>query len=419
VSLLRKTFVLGMGAGAARLLGAAILILLARVLGPARFGVFGYAMSLALLLEVGIDMGQSVHIGRIVSREPTGGPGVFQDVLLNKSLFSLVAAFGAWSVLRLSGTAPDEALTVAFMVVWGGFLSILDSERAVARALGMFVSDSVVNSVESLARLLGILAVVALGAGLVGVGAAFALECGVSAVVFYFVLARHAKLAPEKASFARARRFLAESTPLGLSGIAIMGFYQIDQVFVRTLAGATANGMYGAAARVVFAANGFAGLVAIAAYPGLSRAYRDRKEFRRRLAGALRLAAPAGAAVSLIALIFATPIVRLLYGTAYDGAIPLLRVLAPVVLLDGIVVSGLNAGNALGRERRVLVVIGTMFALNVVSNWLLVPRFGAYAAAWISTVGEALLAAGLLAVCWDHIAFNASADGEQDEETAC
>jgi O-antigen/teichoic acid export membrane protein len=104
MSLLRKTFVLGLGAGAARLLGAAILVLLARVLGVERFGIFGYAMSVALLLEVVIDMGQSVNVARLVARDERSG-SAFGELALNKLALTAVGALAAGLFVRLAGTS--------------------------------------------------------------------------------------------------------------------------------------------------------------------------------------------------------------------------------------------------------------------------------------------------------------------------
>lgn len=404
MSLLRRSFLLGLGAGAARLLGAGILIVLARVLGVERFGIFGYAMSVALLLEVIIDMGQSVHLGRVVARDPEDGPSAFGDVALNKLVVTAVLSAGAYLLTRVVSTSAEEAATVALMVVWGGFLSILNSERAIGRALDRFGQDSLVNSAESVGRLLGVLAAWGLGLGLAGYGAAFALECGIAALAFYLYLSRGVRLLPDRASLAGSLRFLKTSVPLGLSGIAVVGFYQIDQVLVRILAGPAANGLYGAATRVVFAANTLGALVVLAGYPELARLHEDFAGFRHRFWAMVRLAGSVSAAVTVVTMLLARPVVAVLYGAEYAGTIPLLRILAPVVLFDALVVAGIYAGNALGREKRVLGVVATLFAANVLANALLVPTFGAAAAAWISVTGEALLAVGLLGVSWDRIA---------------
>lgn len=414
LSLLRKTFVLGLGAGGARILGAGILILLARVLGVTDFGKFGFAMSVALLLEVVIDMGQSTHIGRLVAHDPDSGPDGFGDLALNKLALTALAAVLVGVAVHIGKADAAETLTVVLMVVWGGSLSILDSERSVARSLGLFGADSVVNSGESVGRLLGVAGVWALGLGLAGYGAAFALECTVAAVAFFFYLSRKVTLAPRRIDAASAARFFRASTPLGLSGMAFVGFYQIDQVFVRTMAGAEANGLYGAATRIVFAATTIASLVLMAAFPDMARDRDHPDLFRSRFGGALGLAFGIALAVTAVAFFGAAPLVGFLYGAPYERAVPLLRVLAPVIAMNAVVISAVGAANALGRERRALVGIAILFGANVVANLLLVPRFGAYASAWISTVGEIVMALAMLAVSWDRIVLTSPLRGAAD-----
>jgi O-antigen/teichoic acid export membrane protein len=48
-------------------------------------------------------------------------------------------------------------------------------------------------------------------------------------------------------------------------------------------------------------------------------------------------------------------------------------------------------------------VVVALTALNIVLNALLVPRFGAYAAAYISTIGEGVMAVSLLSLLRDRM----------------
>lgn len=402
-SLLGRTAILASGAGVARMLGVAVFILLARALGVDRFGIFGFAMSVALLLEVIIDMGQSSHVGRIVARGSDRAQR-FGALIANKSVLACIAAVAAGCASFAAGRGWDETLAVSLMVLWAGALSVLDSLRSIARSLGLMTADSVVNGGESLGRLVGVAAAWVLGAPLAGYALAFAVECSLAAIVFYVWLARKVRLLPSRVEPAWAWRFLRESAPLGLAGIAFVGFYQIDQVFVRTLAGSAENGLYGAAVRVVLAATGLAALVVVAVYPDLSRYRDDARAFRRHVLAALRLGFSFAAPAAVLIAVFAGPLIRILYGEAYAGSAALLRVLAPIVPLNAVVVTALYVGNALGREKRVLVVVMALLGVNVVANRMLVPSFGAAAAAWISTVGEFAMAAGLLSVSWDRLA---------------
>ena len=282
-------------------------------------------------------------------------------------------------------------------MLWAGSIATLDSLRSVARSLGRFHADSAANAGESAVRLAASLAAWALGGGLLAFAVAFVAEAVASVGAFFAWLSRAVPLLPANRDPREAGRFLAESLPLGLAALVFTGFYQLDQVFVRALAGAAASGLYGAAARVVFAANMTGGLVAMAVYPELARHRDDPAAFARQLRAALRLALLLCAGVSAGVLFLAAPFVSVLYGDRFAGAAALLRVLAPVTAVNGVVAVSVCAANALGRERLVLRAAAVLLAVNVALNWLLVPRYGAVAAAWVSLAGEVLMAACVLA----------------------
>jgi O-antigen/teichoic acid export membrane protein len=391
---------LGIGSLAARLLGVGTFIVLARALGVARFGVFTYAMSLALTIGVVIDMGQATYVGRLVAADPETGPMSFGHALLNKTVLTLVAALLVGGVTWLTGSAPAEVATLVLMTLWVGAIAVLDTLRSIARSLDRFGADSVANGGESAVRFAAVLAAWAFGAGLVGFGVAFLAEGFASTLGFMAWIGRRVRLLPQAIDVREAARLLVDATPLGLSALAFTGFYQLDQVFVRTMAGATASGLYGAAARVVFAANMVGGLVAMAVYPELVRRRERPVEFRHYLLTALGLTTAASTLVSLVLFFAARPLV-LIYGPEFADAAGLLRVLAFVVAMNGALVAGMYAATALGRERLVLRAATAVLAANIVANVVFVPLYGAYAAAWISLAGEAVMAAAMVALSWD------------------
>jgi PST family polysaccharide transporter len=118
---------------------------------------------------------------------------------------------------------------------------------------------------------------------------------------------------------------------------------------------------------------------------------------------ALGLAVGASTAVALVLLVFAGPIVRLLLGAEFAGAVPLVRVMSGVVIFNSFAVVGLYSASSLGRERRSLVVVVVMLCLSVLAALVVIPRYGALGAAWVSTLGELGLAAGLMVVSMDMI----------------
>lgn len=403
-SVIRKLLVLLVGEGAARLLGVATFAVLARALGLADLGVFSFGMSLALVLECIMDFGQNAQLGRDVAEDPEQGLFQFTHAAANKTLIAALLAAAAALVMSVGRFSVHETTTVVLLIVWAAGLSVLDSLRSTARSLERFKLDSTVNGAESLLRFLAVVLVWSLGGGLVAFGLAFALESWISVAIVWGILGRrHDALLSPPASVGDLQRFLWRSAPFGIAVMSLSAFYNLDQVFVRTIVGAAANGLYGAAARISFTASIVGSLLAMVAYPDLARMRSDLGAFMRYLAKALSLAGAIGVAAAGVAIVWAAPLITLLFGAEFAGAAGILRVLALVIVFRGISTVALYAANALGQSRHIATIAIAFTIANVTANLVLLPRFGAYAAAWISGVGEVALASALVMVSVTHI----------------
>jgi O-antigen/teichoic acid export membrane protein len=402
-SVLNRALKLSVGEGGARLIGVATFALLARALGVSDFGTFSFALSTALLLGVLVDMGQNVHLGRVVARDSETGATAFPRVVLNKLVLAAGVLLAVWLVLPVFGFNAEERAMVVIMGMWAASLSILDSLRAIARATYHVWHDATVNTLESLGRLVAVLLAWALGASLIGYGIAFVIEASLAAVLFYSLLRRRVRIGSRLTDFVRHKTFLRESATVGVVALATAGFYRIDQILVQGIAGPAENGLYGAAARIIFTATAASVLVVMAAYPEMASSASQPREYVGALRRALGLAVGASTAVALVLLVFAGPIVRLLLGAEFAGAVPLVRVMSGVVIFNSFAVVGLYSASSLGRERRSLVVVVVMLCLSVLAALVVIPRYGALGAAWVSTLGELGLAAGLMVVSMDMI----------------
>ncbi|MGB4592307.1 MAG: oligosaccharide flippase family protein [Coriobacteriia bacterium] len=401
---IRRLFVLLVGEGAARILGVATFALLARALGLADIGVFSFGMSLALVLECVMDFGQNAQVGRVVAEDPESGLPQFALAASNKTLIAVALGAIVAITMVLGDFSTREISTVLLLLIWAAGLSVLDSLRATSRSLSRFRLDSVANSAESLGRFAAVAIAWALGGGLVQFGIAFALESWIAVLVVWTYLGRqHDVLMRPRVSIGHLKRFLRDAAPFGVAVMSLSAFYNLDQVFVRTLVGAAANGLYGTAARVSFTASVMGSLLAMVTYPDLARMSGDPHAFKRYLTKAIGLAGVIGLAAGVIIFATAGPLLRLLFGAEFSAAQGLLRILVIVVVFRGISTVALYAANALGRSRQI-VIAATVFTLaNVTANVVLLPRFGAPAAAWISGVGEMALAVTLVALSLGHV----------------
>ena len=416
MTLLRKTFTLALGEGAARVFGVIVYVVIARMLGVEGFGVFSFAMSIALIAMVGIDMGQNAHAGRVISRADGQPTHVYLRMTVNKFAMGAVATGVVSLVMWALNTPPEIIASTALLMGWATMMTAVEGIRAVLRALDNMVADSMITSLESAGRAVAVLVAAAFGVGVVGFAVAFLVEATVASVVAFWVVSNRVRLVPSRAEWVESGLFLRGSLGIGLVSLTTMGFYRIDQVFVLPLAGPTESGLYGAAARIAFTATTAGILVVYAAYPRMAAAFSDRERFARQFASAARLGGLVGIGVAAAIALLAGPLMNLFFGPSYSEAVVLLRILSIAVAINAVTLVASSTANALHRERRVLPRVVVLVVLVSVANLLLVPIYGAYASAWISAVGEVLLAASILHVSWDRLRLSPRTPAE---ETGC
>jgi O-antigen/teichoic acid export membrane protein len=169
-----------------------------------------------------------------------------------------------------------------------------------------------------------------------------------------------------------------------IGGSLAMGLlnYNFDSVLLGFLRGPKIVGWYNAAYKlqlvgISVALSYFAGL-----FPVLSRTYAaNREEFRQVVRGTVELWLGSVVPLVVVGTFLATPIIRFLFGPAYDSSAAPFRILvwsAALVVLRWVYMDSLRATGHQNLDLRCAI---TSAALNVGLNILLIPRFGMLGAA--------------------------------------
>jgi O-antigen/teichoic acid export membrane protein len=188
-----------------------------------------------------------------------------------------------------------------------------------------------------------------------------------------------------------------DAVPLLLNSLLMTVFFRFDAIILRSVAGDTVLGLYDAAYKVVSLTQIIPPYVVGALFPLLAhRAVHDRATLNplvSRAIGVLQLVAWVGV---VIVTIMADDMIWLLGGTAYlPGAATALRVLIwylPLSYTTGVVQYALIA---IARQKAITwaFLVGTV--VNVGGNLLLIPQYGALAAAVMTITTEVALLASL------------------------
>lgn len=365
---------------------------LARVLGPASWGVLAMAQGLGGYLLIVVEYGFSLSATREVARWRTdrerlarllsgvlGAQLLLAAVLLPTPILARLAVPALRDQPGLAWAAYAFAVLQGANLVW--FFQGLERLRLVA-------------TLDVVAKLIVVVGIFA-----------FVRSPGDAVVVLRLQAA--ASLATLTAGWSLALREVVPRTPsvrgsvealrLGWSMFLFRGavsLYTVGNAFILGFFAAPAVvGYYAAAERISKAALGLLGPVSQTLYPRLSHLVQDSWGDAVRLVRAsLRVMAGGGALLGSTIFVFAPVVAQLLLGAAFGPAIPALRVLSllpPLIALSNVL--GIQWMLPLGLDRPFNGIILAAGVLNLGLAYLLAPRFGHVGMAWAVVGAEAFV----------------------------
>ena len=375
----------------------AFYVVMARRLGPEGFGDFTFALSLALLLTVFAGFGIDQVITRSVARDPATARRLLTDALTVKVGFGLVGVAGAMLVVLAGGFDADLRAAVALLSVAAVVELVTKNFAATFQGLDDMVPVAVSLLVQRFFTAAVGIALLLSGAGVVEVSVVY-LAGAVLALAYIVVRLARRGISPERTpSAARARALVRGSFALGVTVIFSVALFRIDATLLSLIEGTAAVGIYGVAYRL-FESTLFLSFVFVSALlPTLSRLTPDTSptvgqvyELGSKVMAAALL--PLGTGFVL----FAEPLVHVIYSTEYDAAVDTVRLLGAAAVLYGVTYLASYVLISQGRQIILPWATAAVLAVNVALNLVLIPRYSYDGAAAATSVSEALLAGTLV-----------------------
>lgn len=372
-------------------IGVATGIIVARLLGPAGRGQLAAIIAWVSMIAYVGDLGLPVAYTYRAARRP----GIQRDLVGNAVLivvaqWAILAAVGTWALRSALGGqgAPTIHLAIVYLWVYLPLNLLTRYANAIQRGAGDYTSFNAVRLCVPVTYIVFLGSLVALGHTSVGAVVAANLLANaatlvLATVLFTSMLRRQSRRTIDKGRWFDPRA-LMQDLRYGLS--AHIGTLQpfnrlrVDVLVLTVLLSAHDVGLYmvALAGANLLRAQGFAfGLIAM---PEMARE-RDpgrRKRTLFRLGGATAVITGAAA---VVALVWARPLLRLVYGADFTAAAPILRVMVvggTAAALYRVLGDGLR-GAGYPLRSTVAEVIG--LAVGVPALAILTPLAGATGAA--------------------------------------
>jgi O-antigen/teichoic acid export membrane protein len=368
---------------------------LARVLGPADFGLYSVATSVIAMAQMTISMLLNRASVKLIAETSEWEPvaTALTQIQLSLGIAAGVVAFLAAPALADSLRAPALgpvlrvfAAAIPLSALAQGYRNVLNGRRA-------FRLSALLPVVSEISRLLLLVLLVGIGLGMTGAALA---TVGASCARLW-IARRWLGLQLWQRVHIPRRHLLRYSVLLFLDTMSRRLHKRIDLWAVQALAGATAAGHYGAARSFDSAGQVFSRAFSPLVLASVSHAWAHgrRDEARAIMREGMRLtlwllpfaALGAGAAPALIILIF---------GASFEPAAPLLVWVSFSIV--AVVMMSIAAAMlaAVGRPGSTFAFSGPLLVLALASHWILVPRVGAVGAAATTAMATWAVAAAMM-----------------------
>ncbi|WP_231182768.1 oligosaccharide flippase family protein [Haladaptatus sp. DYF46] len=374
--------------------GLLVLLLTRFLLTPTQYGILGSALAVFGVAGLFADLGTSKSAARYVTEYKERDPGQVPYVLraaLTYRVIAVVLVAGVFAVFSGSIARLVNQPELAPLMIFGaGYIacySLSTFAVVVFQGFNRVTWSAVTRATGSVSLLvfvvIGVLVFGGAEGALFGYVVSYAVATVVGLGVLYWKFYAPSDAADESED-GLASRVLKYSIPLTATQGANVLDKRIDTILVGAIKGPLAVSHY------YLAKNIATFIQAPAASLGftISPTYGEQKAEDARNAAAslyettfrhtLLLYVPAAAGLILVA----GPVVTLIFGSKYAGAVPVVQVFSGYVVLEAVTLITSDALDYLGRAQERAWAKGATSAANFALNLVLIPSMGAVGAAW-------------------------------------
>ena len=380
----------------------------ARFLGPDQYGLLGYAQGVVGMAAVVTTLGIDDIVVRQLVIDPTKRYEYLSAAALLRltaSLFFVALAAMYCAASSLSDSSPHLILIMTLALPFSAIGVLTLDLQAIVASKQAALARASQSVICSLLRLMSALFKFPL--------VAFAWINTLEGPLFGTILvARHRRVAPRvrfKIPQLSTLAYLSgQGWPLLLSSISVILYMKMDQIMLKFMCGDLETGIYLAAVRLSELWNFIPVVICSSIYPSILKAREtDSVKYAKRMQLLFDGLYFIGLALSVFSTLFAEPIVKTLFGSAYLASVPVLQVHIWSTIA---VFLGVASGQWLLAEGlQFISLIRTALGLlvNLMLNLVLIPNYGALGAAVSTTVSYSVAVfAGLLLSRRSRPAFN-------------
>lgn len=366
-------------------------VLVARYLGPEKFGLFNYVIAIVSIFTAVANVG----LNGVVIKELVQRPDNSREIMGSAFILQLIGGgVGVLlSVFSIHLMRPNDHDTQVITVIAATSLVFKSMDvvkywfEARVDSKNTIIAEGAAFLISAAAKYFCII----WSGSLTIFAAIFLLEAILGALFFIGVYGLSGfNVLAWRASSNKITELFRNSWPLMLSGVATMLYMRMDQIILGDIIGNEAVGIYSAAVRISEILYIIPVTIVASAFPGLIASKKDdEKKYLIKLQKMFELMAFVAVLLVLPISIFSENIMRVLYGSGFSESA---RILSIHVWTGIFVFSGVVSGRWFVIENlQNYTFYRTLFGcvVGVVGNYYLIPKYGAVGSAWAAVLSQA------------------------------
>jgi len=371
-------------------LGFATAVVLARVLGPDSYGQYSFTIALVSLVALLWNFGLDTIVTREIAADLTLTGKYIASATILKTVLLAPAVLGVMFFLVKSGHHAGLMVPVLLFMLSRYYLdisSIFSGALSAHRRMGV---PALIGTIRSLLLFLGISYISLYGVGLVDVFSCYVISSAVVVIIGALSVRHIIPVIPWITNRKILSDVLVNSMPFFVISALSVTLFRIDQLILSEFSTPRQLGLYGSAYTLFEVVISFFPMVIMSAvFPVLSNLHKTNPEKMKSLyLLLLKYFCIVGVPASFGVAILAPRIMNVVFGHEYADGAYVLQILGCAIIvffLTTLMSWTLTAG---GHQRLLMISTSIALVLNAVLNYLLIPKFGAIAAAYTTLLSE-------------------------------
>ncbi len=372
-------------------------IYIARYLGPSNYGLLSYVISFVGLFSFLTSFGIDGIVSREIIKDHNKKDDLIGTAFYLKILGSIIAII---TVFLVSIFTTKDIFILG--LIWIFSLSFIPQAFNVVET---YFQSQVLskNSVKAqiisllLASVLKIICIV-LNKGIFWLTLIYVIEGIIYSFILLILYRKFGKhIRDWRFQKDIAISLLKDSWPLMLASVAIGIYMKIDQVMIKNMLGNEQTGIYAVAVKLSEVWYFLPGIICASLFPALVNSLKNSEEFlNQRIKKLYFLMFWFSFLIALVTTTFAYPIIKILFGSQYLGAVTVLQIYiwASISVFLSYTLNYYLLSKNFTKILFYNTVIGAV--INIILNFLLIPKFGINGSATATIISYIAVTFGIL-----------------------